>query len=132
MARSLAKILTRRGYTVAVAGHGQEALDQLAATRFQVVITDLNMPVMDGMQLLRRLQPNAASGGERRLISPPTVVLTGHGSTQAAVEAMKLGAYDYLVKPCNPDELLMATENLPRGTELRPVDAPHRATHTPR
>jgi CheY-like chemotaxis protein len=88
MARSLAKILTRRGYTVAIAGHGEEALAQLAAARFQVVITDLNMPVMDGMQLLRRLQPNPPSGGERRLISPPTIVLTGHGSTQAAVEAM--------------------------------------------
>ncbi len=123
MARSLAKILTRRGYTVAVAGHGQEALDQLAATRFQVVITDLNMPVMDGMQLLRRLQPNAASGAERRLISPPTVVLTGHGSTQAAVEAMKLGAYDYLVKPCNPDELLMTIENVLRLGDLERENA---------
>jgi len=112
MARTLAKILERRGYTVATAANGQEALDQLAAERFHVVVTDLNMPVMDGMQLLRRLQPGPAHPGARRMISPPTVVLTGHGSTQAAVEAMKLGAHDYLVKPCNPDELLMTIENL--------------------
>ena len=118
MARSLAKILSRRGYTVATAAHGQEALEQLAADRFHVVITDLNMPVMDGMQLLRRLQPDASSAATRRLIVPPTVVLTGHGSTQAAVEAMKLGAYDYLVKPCNPDELLMTIENVLRVGEL--------------
>ena len=113
MARTLAKILERKGHTVATAANGEEALALLAAERFHVVITDLNMPVMDGMQLLRRLQPEpAAEPAERRLISPPTVVLTGHGSTQAAVEAMKLGAHDYLLKPCNPDELLMTIENL--------------------
>jgi two-component system response regulator PilR (NtrC family) len=113
MARTLAKILERKGHTVATAANGEEALALLAAERFHVVVTDLNMPVMDGMQLLRRLQPDpAAEPGERRLISPPTVVLTGHGSTHAAVEAMKLGAHDYLVKPCNPDELLMTIENL--------------------
>ena len=112
MARTLAKILERKGYTVATTANGQEALAQLAAEHFHVVVTDLNMPVMDGMQLLRRLQPEPTHPGERRMISPPTVVLTGHGSTQAAVEAMKLGAHDYLVKPCNPDELLMTIENL--------------------
>jgi len=56
MARTLAKILERKGYDVATAVNGQEALEELATTGFQVVITDLNMPVMDGMQLLRRLQ----------------------------------------------------------------------------
>ncbi len=122
MARSLAKILTRRGYTVAIATDGQEALDHLAAEHFHVIVTDLNMPVMDGMQLLRRLQPEGG-GGERRLVSPPTVVLTGHGSTQAAVEAMKLGAFDYLVKPCNPDELLMTLENVLRVGDLERENA---------
>jgi len=126
MARSLARILTRRGYTVAVANNGQEALTQLAADRFQAVITDLNMPVMDGMQLLRRLQPEVAPG-ERRLISPPAIVLTGHGSTQAAVEAMKLGAFDYLVKPCNPDELLMTIDNVLRVGDLERENARLRA-----
>ncbi|MBI3766982.1 MAG: sigma-54-dependent Fis family transcriptional regulator [Deltaproteobacteria bacterium] len=130
MARSVAKILTRRGYAVAIAAHGQEALDHLAAERFDVVITDLNMPVMDGMQLLRRLQPIAASSGERRLITPPAIVLTGHGSTQAAVEAMKLGAYDYLVKPCNPDELLMTLENVLRVGDLERENARLRAEVT--
>src|SRR5690606_32169672 len=56
--------------------------------------------------------------GVRRLLSPPAVVLTGHGSTQAAVEAMKLGAWDYLVKPCNPDELLMTIEQVLRVSDL--------------
>src|SRR6185295_19232383 len=102
-------------------------LAKLAAERFSVIVTDLNMPVMDGMQLLRRLQPDEGAAGERRLVSPPTVVLTGHGSTQAAVEAMKLGAFDYLVKPCNPDELLMTIENVLRGGDLERENARLRA-----
>ncbi len=119
MARTLAKILERKGFDVATAANGQEALDELAVGTFAVIVTDLNMPVMDGMQLLRRLQGEPAPmPGERRLLSPPTVVLTGHGSTQAAVEAMKLGAWDYLVKPCNPDELLMTIEQLLRVSDL--------------
>ena len=119
MARTLAKILERKGYDVATAVNGQEALGKLATTRFHVVITDLNMPVMDGMQLLRRLQGDPPPPpGERRPLSPPTIVLTGHGSTQAAVEAMKLGAWDYLVKPCNPDELLMAIEQVLHVSDL--------------
>jgi DNA-binding NtrC family response regulator len=118
MARTLAKILERKGYEVVTAVNGQEALAELARGGFQVVITDLNMPVMDGMQLLRRLQGDPPPSGERRLLSPPTIVLTGHGSTQAAVEAMKLGAWDYLVKPCNPDELLMTIDQVLHVSDL--------------
>ena len=78
MARTLAKILERKGYDVAMAANGQEALSELGDGPFQVVVTDLNMPVMDGMQLLRRLQGEPAPPpGERRLLSPPTIVLTG-------------------------------------------------------
>jgi DNA-binding NtrC family response regulator len=119
MARTLAKILERKGYDVAMAANGQEALAKLGDGSFEVVVTDLNMPVMDGMQLLRRLQGDTPPpAGERRLLAPPTIVLTGHGSTQAAVEAMKLGAWDYLVKPCNPDELLMTLEQVLRVSDL--------------
>ena len=119
MARTLAKILERKGYDVATAGNGEEALRELGTGTFAVIVTDLNMPVLDGMQLLRRLQGDPPPApGERRLLSPPAIVLTGHGSTQAAVEAMKLGAWDYLVKPCNPDELLMTLEQVLRVSDL--------------
>jgi DNA-binding NtrC family response regulator len=119
MARTLAKILERKGYRVTTVANGQEALTALADDAFAVVVTDLNMPVMDGMSLLRRLQPEPPPPpGERRLLSPPTIVLTGHGSTQAAVEAMKLGAWDYLVKPCNPDEFLMTIAQVLRVADL--------------
>ena len=119
MARTLAKILERKGYDVTTAPNGAEALTVLRERSVEVVITDLNMPVMDGMALLRQLQPDPPpAAGERRLLMPPTIVLTGHGSTQAAVEAMKLGAWDYLVKPCNPDELLMTLEQVLRVSDL--------------
>ena len=111
MVRMLAKILERKGYAVDTAGNGEAALQRLAEQPADVVITDLNMPVMDGMQLMRAMH-------ERRL-TPITIVLTGHGTVQSAVEAMKLGASDYLIKPCNPDELLIVLERQLEARRLR-------------
>src|SRR2546425_9120634 len=111
MVRTLAKILERRGYAVDAAANGEEALRRLSAQPYDLVITDLNMPVMDGMQLLREM--NA------RRLQPATIVLTGHGTIQTAVEAMKLGAGDYLIKPCHPDELLMVAARLLEVHALR-------------
>lgn len=108
MVRTLSRILERAGYEVATAANGKEALDILDREVIDVLITDLNMPVMDGMALLRAMQ---------ELVSrPATVVLTGYGTIQSAVDAMKLGASDYLIKPCNPDELKIVIE---RQLELR-------------
>jgi len=111
MVRMLAKILERKGYIVDTAPNGAVALDRLAGAAADIVITDLNMPVMDGMQLMRAMH-------ERRL-TPITIVLTGHGTVQSAVEAMKLGASDYLIKPCNPDELLIVLERQLDARQLR-------------
>jgi DNA-binding NtrC family response regulator len=111
MVRTLAKILERKGYVVDAAGTGEEALRRLDACAYDLVITDLNMPLMDGMQLLREM--NA------RQLDPATIVLTGHGTIQSAVEAMKLGAGDYLIKPCNPDELLLVAARLLELRRLR-------------
>jgi DNA-binding NtrC family response regulator len=99
MVRTLARILERKGYVVDSASTGEEALQRLGEAPYDLVITDLNMPVMDGMQLLRVMK--------ERQLNPATIVLTGHGTIQSAVEAMKLGAGDYLIKPCHPDELLV-------------------------
>jgi DNA-binding NtrC family response regulator len=111
MVRTLVKILERRGYTVDAAGTGEEALERLEAETYDLVITDLNMPVMDGMQLLREIK--------ERQLNPAMIVLTGHGTIQSAVEAMKLGAGDYLIKPCHPDELLMVVSRLLEVRQLR-------------
>jgi DNA-binding NtrC family response regulator len=111
MVRTLAKILERKGYRVDAASTGAEALERLAGAPYDLVITDLNMPGMDGMQLLREM--NA------RHLAPATIVLTGHGTIQSAVEAMKLGAGDYLIKPCHPDELLLVAARLLELRNLR-------------
>jgi two-component system, NtrC family, response regulator AtoC len=111
MVRTLAKILERKGYVVEAASTGEEALRRLADKEYDLVITDLNMPVMDGMQLLREMSA--------RRLDPATIVLTGHGTIQSAVEAMKLGAGDYLIKPCNPDELLLVAARLLELRRLR-------------
>jgi DNA-binding NtrC family response regulator len=111
MVRTLSRILARRGYVVDAAATGAEALHRLDGREYDLIITDLNMPEMGGMQLLRSLN-------ERRL-DAATIVLTGHGTIQSAVEAMKLGAGDYLIKPCDPEELIMVAERLLEVRQLR-------------
>jgi two-component system, NtrC family, response regulator AtoC len=94
----LAEVLAGEGHEVAVAADGREALALIGRQSFHLMITDLKMPGMDGMELFRR----AAE------IAPETevIVLTAHGTVETAVEAMKLGAADYLTKPLSgPDEL---------------------------
>jgi DNA-binding NtrC family response regulator len=108
MVRTLSRILERAGYEVATAANGREALAALEGEPIDVLITDLNMPVMDGMTLLRSMQDIVSK--------PAIIVLTGYGTIQSAVDAMKLGASDYLIKPCNPDDLKIVIE---RQLELR-------------
>jgi DNA-binding NtrC family response regulator len=111
MVRTLTKILERKGYAVDAASTGEAALQRLGQESYDLVITDLNMPVLDGMQLLREMHA--------RQLHPATIVLTGHGTIQTAVEAMKLGAGDYLIKPCHPDELLLVAARLLEVRDLR-------------
>lgn len=93
----LCQRLTRKGYTVTAAFDGTTALEALAAEEFDAAICDLKMPGASGLEVLQRsreLQPGL-----------PVLILTGHGSIETAVEAMRAGAYDYLTKPCNLTEL---------------------------
>ena len=93
-----AKLLERQGHRVATATSGQEALDKLERQEVEVVILDVKMPGMDGLELLRRM---------RRLHPGVAVVLlTGHASVELGVQGMELGAFDYLLKPIDLDELL--------------------------
>ncbi|MCJ8502803.1 sigma-54-dependent transcriptional regulator [Desulfatitalea alkaliphila] len=91
------KILTRAGHTVACAYNGQDALARMTDQTFDVVVTDLKMSRLGGMELLRRV----------KAASPDTmvIVITGYSTVSSAVEVMKLGAFDYLPKPFTPDEL---------------------------
>jgi DNA-binding NtrC family response regulator len=91
------KELQRLGYVVQAAPDGEAALRQLEEAGVDVLLSDINMPKMDGMELLRRVRERA---------NPPEVILlTGYATIETAVEAMKLGAYDYLSKPYRVTEL---------------------------
>jgi signal transduction histidine kinase/GGDEF domain-containing protein len=96
----LVRVLTRiGGFRVELAENGEDALQKISKDSYDLVLTDLKMPKMDGLQLV----------GEIARIKPETltVLMTGHGSIDSALEAMKRGASDYLTKPLNLDELIM-------------------------
>jgi DNA-binding NtrC family response regulator len=95
---TLREILCSEGLTVDEAPDGEAALRQFEASPAPLVITDLRMPGMDGMEVLRRLLGRAPA--------PRVVIITAHGSERHAVEAMKAGAWDYFRKPFENEELL--------------------------
>jgi DNA-binding NtrC family response regulator len=99
----MASELTRRGYTVAAAASGREALEQAAHGGADVALLDLRLPDMDGIDVLERLR-------DRNSASPAVVVLTGHGTIDTAIRAIRLGAHDYLEKPCPIEKLEMAIQ----------------------
>jgi DNA-binding NtrC family response regulator len=97
------KELSRQGYAVEAASDGEEAWEMLEAEDFDVVLCDINMPRLDGMGLLRRLC-------ELNHNRPEVIMLTGQATVETAIEAMKLGAYDYLTKPYRIAELSVLVE----------------------
>jgi DNA-binding NtrC family response regulator len=100
----LVEMLEARGHDVLRASGGKEALARLAATTFDVVLTDLRMPHVDGLSVLR----------EARRCQPATdvVIMTAFATTESAVEAMREGAVDYLIKPFAMDELQLRIERV--------------------
>jgi len=97
-ASALQKVLQDEGYAVTVAGRGDQGLSQARERQCDLVITDLRLPGLSGMELIARLH-----SAKPKL---PIIMMTAHGTTETAIEAMKLGACDYLVKPFEADELL--------------------------
>jgi DNA-binding NtrC family response regulator len=107
---SLAEVLRDAGHSVRTAPDGQAALDALEREDFAIVVTDLRMPGADGVAVLRRA----------RELSPQTVVLvmTAHGTIETAVEALRAGAADYLLKPVVFDDLIAKVERILEHREL--------------
>jgi DNA-binding NtrC family response regulator len=107
----LQKELQRLGYRVHVAPDGEAALRKLEESNVDVLLCDINMPRMDGMELLRRVheRPNP----------PEVIMLTGQGTIETAVEAMRTGAYDYLTKPYSITELDVRVRQAAEKRSLR-------------
>ncbi len=103
-------MLEQNGYKVDQAANGEEALKLLQNYHYAMVITDLKMPVMDGMQLLKEI----------KRIDPdyPVVVLTAYGSIESAVEAIQQGALDFITKPFEEEKILITIQRSIRFSEL--------------
>jgi len=108
MRATLAEILSGEGYRVSSAESGEQALDLLRNTPVDLMLLDLKMEGLDGLQVTEAAQP----------LSPDTVIimLTAHGTLESAINAMRRGAHDYLLKPAAVPEILSAVE---RGLKLR-------------
>ena len=92
------RILTEEGYEVKSAFTGQEGFKKIEEEQFDLVITDLKMPGISGMEALKKIKQDNPNIG--------IIMVTGYSTAETAVEAMKLGAFDYLPKPFTPDELI--------------------------
>ncbi len=96
---SLAELLAEEGYAILQAPNGQAAYDMVIQTPVDLVLSDVRMPEMDGITLLGHLQ--------KTLPETPVLMLTAYGTVESAVAAMRAGAYDYLLKPVQFDDVLM-------------------------
>jgi DNA-binding NtrC family response regulator len=94
---SLGKWFTSEGYTARPVGSGREALEAIQQAEYDIALIDIKMPGMDGMELQARLREADAD--------LTVIIMTGYASVDTAVQALKLGAYDYITKPVDPDEL---------------------------
>ena len=95
----LSALLSRRGYEVVTAGSGEEALEALTLRPYDVVLLDLMLPAVDGLETLRRIRERDAE--------QTVIMMTAFGSVESAVEAMRMGAFHYLTKPFKNDEVLL-------------------------
>lgn len=98
MIKYLSRFLIKKGFDITTATNGSEALEKIKQQDFITVLLDVLMPGIDGIETLREIKK----------IKPMTevIMLTGHASVQVAIKGMKLGAFDYLMKPFDRDELI--------------------------
>ena len=112
----LGKAMEMDGHSVYLAENGKDAYEQLNTTEMDLVIADLKMPEMSGEELLKRITGSFPT--------IPVIILTGHGTIESAVNAMRDGAYDFLTKPVNLDRLSLLVN---RALSNRHLVLEHRA-----
>jgi two-component system response regulator AtoC len=107
----LTELLSRQGYFARAVEGGEEALRELAARDYDALVTDVRMPKMDGLALVRAVQESFPE--------TTVIVMSAYGSHDLALQAMKAGAYDYLGKPFRPDEVLLVLRKAEERERLR-------------
>ncbi len=109
--KSIAKDLKTKGYSVTTAENGINAIAKLQMRPYDLVITDFMMEGMDGIQVLKQ--------AKKLYPEIPVIILTGYGDLTSAIDALRLGADDYLLKPCSINELLFRISRAEERYELR-------------
>jgi DNA-binding NtrC family response regulator len=107
----LQKVLVANGYAASLAANGEESLQRLRDDEVDIVLSDIRMPAMDGMDLLRQIR--------ERYPETTVIMMTAFGAVDSAVEAMKAGAYDYISKPFKMDEVLIVLARVTEEKRLR-------------
>src|SRR6267378_825260 len=110
MTQFLSIVLRKEGYLVTAVNNGKDALEKVKAEGFDVVITDIKMPGMDGIQLLQQIKKHDPS--------LPVVIMTAYASQQSAIDAVNHGAFQYLIKNAKNDEIKLVVRN---ALEMRKV-----------
>jgi DNA-binding response OmpR family regulator len=115
VAKGLEMVLSEEGYTVNLAGTGELALEAFRQKRFDLLVADLRLPDIDGMEVIKKVK-------EER---PKTevIVITGYGTTAKAVTAMKLGVHDFLPKPFTEDQIKATIDEALQKHAPKPVEA---------
>jgi DNA-binding response OmpR family regulator len=109
---SISKTLQRVGYQVHTAASGEEALEMMLRQTYDVVLTDIRMPGLSGVELLRRIKEQAPDA--------VVILLTGYASLETAIESLRLGAHDYLVKPSSSQDIRNSVaQGLERSHNMR-------------
>ncbi len=110
---TLREILADEGHEVEVAENGKQGLEMAQAKAYDLIFSDIKMPEMDGIEVLKALKD-----GEEA-IDTPIVMISGHGDVETAVQALKLGAYDFLLKPLDLNRILITTKNALESKTLK-------------
>ena len=110
---TLKEILADEGHEVEVAENGKQGLEMAQNKAYDLIFSDIKMPELDGLEVLKALKE-----GEEA-IETPVVMITGHGDVETAVQALKLGAYDFLLKPLDLNRILITTKNALESKSLK-------------
>ena len=105
---TLKDILEFEGYTIDLAENGKVGLEKALATTYDLIYTDIKMPEMDGLEMLQAYRHAVKENGTEE---SPVVMISGHGTVETAVEALKKGAFDFIVKPLDLNRLLLTTKH---------------------
>ena len=105
---TLKDILEFEGYIIELAENGKVGLEKALATTYDLIYTDIKMPEMDGLEMLQAYRQAVKENGAEE---SPVVMISGHGTVETAVEALKKGAFDFIVKPLDLNRLLLTTKH---------------------